>query len=268
MLYTHSWTMKKLDKATTKQVLTEAVYFLREIALMEENYSMELFPEIENGNKVVFYGYGEDSHRDFVLSPNGKPTYCQVRDYKRNLVCKALLIWALKNNLLEQMDSDEHFYGWVFSIKIYDRVFHDFTKEDCKKLGKALSFPLSDIPHTVYYSISPNLKGSDLVDLLEFLEQFSKDSGILLVDEEGGENFNSVMEKIPRDTSRVSALVFNGEGKQRGDPVQIYAGAKEKVITGGFPYERVLDACLDWLDAHKLLETRFRLSLVAKSLSN
>lgn len=254
MLYTHSWTMKKLDKAATKQVLTEAVYFLREIALMEENYSMELFPEIENGNKVIFYGYGEDSHRDFVLSPNDKPTYCQVRDYKRNLVCKALLIWALKNNLLEQMDSDEHFYGWVFSINIYKRVFHDFTKEDCKKLGEILSFTVPD-PHAISYSVSQNLKGSNLVDLLDFLEKFSKDSGSSLADGEGRKGSCPVIEMVSHGAKRVPALVFNEEGKWRGDPIRIYAGATEQIFTGRFP-KQALEACLDWLEHRNLLESR------------
>lgn len=143
MSYTHYWTTKKLDKAATKEVLEDALDFVKELSwhsgIRIGDGLGEGKPKIEHGF-LAFNGYGEeDSYESFCLEPNGTSTFCKTAHRPYDTICVAMLVWAWKQNLLTDLNSDGNIFDWLAGIKAYNKAAGDFTPEDYKKLAKILT---------------------------------------------------------------------------------------------------------------------------------
>lgn len=262
MGYTHYWTTKKLDKIETKEVLKDALDFVKELSwhsgIRIGDGLGEGKPKIEHGF-LAFNGYKEYSYESFCLEPNGTSTFCKTAHRPYDTICVAMLIWAWKQDLLTDLDSDGNIFNWAAGIKAYNKVAGDFTSEDYKKLAKILTYA-SEPNSEVHYTVSKDLTPSDLAEMLEVLERFSEESEIELGDEFGRGSCAVIKRTVGNyleesGNKRVLALVFNGKGTWTAEPVKIYAGAVEHVSTELYPYKLALEACLKWLNENKLLDS-------------
>ena len=262
MSYTHYWTTKKLDKPVAKEILEDALDFVKELSWHEGirigDGLGEGKPKIEHGF-LAFNGYGEeDSYESFCLELNGASTFCKTAHRPYDTICVAMLVWAWKRDLLADLNSDGNIFDWLAGIKAYNKLSQDFTSKDYKKLAKALTY-MSEPNSEVHYSVSKDLKPSDLAEMLEVLERFTEKSEIELGDE-FGRGSCAVIKRTFGDylgefgDNKVFALVFNGKGSWTAEPVKIYAGAVEHVSTELYPYKLALEACLNWLNERKLLD--------------